>query len=889
MFSSSEFNGQSQSSCNKKRLYVYYQTQDSTHSYFQLMSFNNQKYIELNHDNYNGQDPCVFEYNNHLWYMTDKDLIKFPVELNEEEACINYKDILINNDDITRFAFPEKDTLIIFTYHHYDFSWGTKKVYMSEDGNFIVDPVKKINLPSFNPDALYQNENTEINNIIPFHDTYIINYRYSAKGTNNSYLAYFKNSKLHEFKELKDCVASTIIKGSIKGMRGVVYGGEDCNERFTLFTISKMMSNGIHPIDYYEYCIKGETPELVCHGRVNVPASLAPKKILDQNELEKKFFIKTAYRYFPKNFAGINQEEGNIKPDGLQQLICLMFPNSIYSFTRMVFISDVWRPDPSTIVSSTDVDNDSIYGNDIRKFWNLIGVVDGAPPCSVDWDTWDSIYPEHTNEKFPTFMEFSQTQGNSLEISKTTEDKFTIGESLKFKKSFKETGKFSDAWEHKTSTKYEVSITNTQKFHLDRITQNYGYFLWSIPQIMRISYQAYPYWDENTLINPIDSTLQYMFRTNGISLKIEAIELNNPVFAINSPNDLTMEPWKLINRTSIDQAHSLIPSTNVGSFGWSSQNNQEGESLSFKLKTENSQSSDNKYGFDIEIEANKKILKVFEIGLSVGTEFSWERENTYTISNETEIIASLENILHKEDGINVDDLNIQLYRFWQNPIQDWWFYNSLPADSTQKPWYIAYSILDSKARINLISPNSESLEASEDILFNWETINEELNDFKIFIGTSPYLFNKDIVYQETLGNKKSITLDSFNPLAGETYYWRICGTALSDETIWSDVKQFNIKESKDENNDVNILKVKIYPNPISRGNINAKIESQVNGEIDIDVFDSQGNHKYSSQIHHFSEISSQLIIPVNNFNNGVYTIRFESKNDLVSKKFIIMK
>ena len=77
----------------------------------------------------------------------------------------------------------------------------------------------------------------------------------------------------------------------------------------------------------------------------------------------------------------------------------------------------------------------------------------------------------------------------------------------------------------------------------------------------------------------------------------------------------------------------------------------------------------------------------------------------------------------------------------------------------------------------------------------------------------------------------------------------------------------------------------VYPNPANRF-LNVSILEQKREDIDMIIFNNAGQMVYSKNI---PANSQQITIDVNEFSEGVYLIRFNSKNTVITKKLIIVK
>jgi hypothetical protein len=890
MFSSSKFDGK-QSKCYwGSRIYAYKQIkEEGTYSY-ELLHFGNKEYIEVDH--FSLKTPVLFEFQNHLWISISRELVKFPKNFLEgTTGNLVYFDenSLVTNDDFVYKVIPQGDTLLnLFTIHEFPSAPEAlhhKQAYLNSAEKFVVKSFSEIYLGNS-----FVGED-KLQDIIPYKDGFIINSLFDYKEQSyNSVVSYYnaKTKLVKQITSIEKCFESTIIKGSIEGKRKLVYGDKDCNERFTLFTISKIKNNGIYPINYYEYCMKGDNFEEVVSGSLHIPASITPSKIDYDHVFRKIFFLKSMYNYIPKTYTDLNYDLNNGKrgKDGLQQIVCLYYPTSLYSFVELNFNSDVWRPlSKDSFVTNNDLDDTAKYGENIRGLWTLAGILDGAPPCSIDWATWE----QNNDLEYATNLTFSNENKTSTSFSIEHKDKFTTGLTISFGDeekggNAKLTAKYAHTWENREETATMTETKINQNFVLKEETQNQAYYLWSIPNILRATYQVYPWWGADSLKYPLDSTKHFMFRVNGTRLIQEAVNLSDYPFLIDNPNDSSMNDWHLLERNGLNDAQSF-PGVYIGNISMPDNGNP-GGTLEFYQEQEKTKTITVSNEVDIETEAGYSVPEVFSANVSVGNSYEWAKEYSISTSFGTGLEASLEKLYHNMEGLNVENLSLNVYYF--QPRKDdegWWFYDSVPKD--QYPWYIAYAIPSSNAKISLLTPQDDRKLKSSDLLFFWESKNEQLSNYRFFVSLKPFFSQDNIVYEKNIDDETSINLANIDLEPDKTYYWRVSGIAETGETIFSKTKSFKTQAIDYFANKDGSIKASVYPNPISENMLNIAFSGSYEGKYSIKIFNMNGGLLYNSELFNESNVVSSLQVNITDFQSGIYMVVIQSGDSIYNNKLVV--
>jgi hypothetical protein len=673
--------------------------------------------------------------------------------------------------------------------------------------------------------------------------------------------------------ENRDYAASTMVKGTIKGKRNNPAGSKEDSDRFTVFLISEEQNSAHNnPVYHYEYSIQNNILQFVTSGEVVLPSSSYPK------DINNIFNIHGVIQYDVMDFS--TEVTG---PDGIRQHVWLFYPDSHKSFTGARFKSDIWRPVPGSVVSSTDLGDVDKYGDSIKDLWSLVGIVDGAPPCSINWHVWDSIHDP--DAALPTELKFSTAETHKTEVKAFTQDMFSAGADVHFGVGPFAAGvefKYSNTFKEMHSSSTKISKEYTLTYGLNDESQEYGVYIWMIPQIKRISYNVYPWWD-NQLQYPVSNSLQYLFRTFGFSYHNEKIEISKFPFLIDEPNAVDLAAWKVDRRSyhyNNILKYDLSPFTDI--FWEDPYQGSEG-SFSEVKDTTSAYSSSNSY--EVTVSASGSLPEIFSAGINVGTEVDYENEVTVTTEFSKTLTVSLNNLIQKKYGINISHLDISAYWFRPEHHHAWWYYDSLINE--QKPWYIAYIVNTCEGKILPLLPVSNGIIKESELLFSWELQGAEFKDLTFFVANSTPISQSNILHKEDVTVKRQINPDGFQPEKGKTYYWAIRGICESGDLVWSPTQAFTILDDEISITEKNDLKAIIYPNPSNQKNIHVIIDSPEPSRISLSLFDITGRYIHNREFEHNASGPTTIMLSNLDLTPGVYFVVIRSNQSSITKKLII--
>lgn len=666
---------------------------------------------------------------------------------------------------------------------------------------------------------------------------------------------------------------STIVQGTIQAQRPDAMFNTAIPNMFSVFKVTNYaLSDLCHGMWNEEWSIPDDPmakPKLQRLSSVTLPTYLGPVLIDKHYQLIGTSRMNSAE--FTTEIAG---------PDGMQQETMIFYPN--YNICGAFFNSDIWRPIPGTLVSSTDLANDALYGPQIRDMWTLVGITDGAPPCSINWPVWTSL---HTPEVEPTELTFTTENVSSTEVTSTYEDSYTFGQKVKtgFSKEFSvEAGyKYTNAYKTKVSSKNQFKTRISNTFGLNEESQELGYYLWLIPSVRRISYQVYPCWDKN-LEHPITNSFQYQFHNSGVSLQKKNIEISDFPFEINEPNAISLEDWTIDHRTALYSSalnYDLQPLT----FSWTAPT--PGDLLALSETTTQTSSVETSSAYNLSMGVSVKVPEVFKVNEEIDQEITYSTENVFETEFGTELEVSLKNLITKSDGINISTYNVSVYWFKPND-GDWWYFDSLAG---QKPWYIAYTVGETMPELELLSPSPGTRIISQEMSFSWKCTEGELHDYKFFIADAPLISPASTLYKQVCGDKSTANPEDFTPEPGKTYYWAVRGMTDKGEAVWSESRAFSLGSPDGSSLAEAGMNVCIYPNPVRNTGISINFELQRPGKVSFTLYNSDGRLiRKQEETFNAGGNYNRMMSPVN-ATPGIFFLVITSNDSSVTKKLVILK
>ncbi len=672
--------------------------------------------------------------------------------------------------------------------------------------------------------------------------------------------------------------AATIVEGTMKAQR-TSEPLPQSPDRLVFFGLNKYKcSEGYYKISFREFYFENDVMIPGTTGEINPPNASSPDKTGDNFQLFASFELQP--RDFTTKMNGI---------DGYQQYIWLLYPDHNNHFNGLMLESDRWMLDPEDVAFSGDLDNDALYDN-IEDLWTLVGIIDGPPPVSVDWETWDENHAALTPA---SSLSFKNETSEKIEFTSTTENNWSVGESLEVgleshgqSGSLSEEFKYSESFENAYGNAEGYSKSLELNYELFETGQEVGYYIFSVPRIKRYTYALYPWWETDSLEFPITNSLQYLFKTTDVTTVNKPIPLEGYPFYVNEPNSQDLLGWKPNGgRYDMQQQVNDYDIQSCVTIGWDNLSGGQTDVLTVSVDSSSSSKATNSYEVNVEAGASSGVADVFKISakVSTGYEYTYSTETKIQTEFKSEISASLDNLNAQVDGLNISHLSMNGYWFWPEKNQDWWFYDSL---GSQKPWYLAWIVNTAYTKLQLLSPGNKSELEDTELLFSWQVEEGELKDFTFYLVNSPDISAKTILYKGEVGDVTQYSIPGFTPEKGVTYYWAVRGVGADGATFWSPIHEFTLKQEQTALETSN-LKAVVYPNPAPKGNIHILVDSQEAGKIEVSLFAIDGNLMAREEFQNVDAAPVTISFSGYNLMPGIYLAVIRSGNEQLIRKVMV--
>jgi hypothetical protein len=683
------------------------------------------------------------------------------------------------------------------------------------------------------------------------------------------------NNKRHLYRNNDYIFSIRAIHGSIKGKRtfdDLKYIEKENPNQIQVF-YNHFEDHFWGPDDighyYYRTYAINNNYELLNHGLITHD---------DDDELPDEWnnmCLDATYRLIP-----VAHNDNDPANDSYEEKIYLFRTDKHNCIHADVFVSDHWKSNPSKSKSSFDLNDTSKYGQKVRRLWSLVGITEGAPPASINWEVWGNY---HINETSPTTLTFTTASSSSASIS------YGMGKSF-YTKTGAEIGnpeagaivdvgfKFTNAYKQETDVQTITKVSQTNNFGLNQNSQDSACLIWLIPDIYRIEYSIYPWWDDNLFEFPIENSESMTFYSPAGSLITENVTISDLPFNIEFPNNSDMADWKLGApvRDTI-QSNATIYNVIPQPVTWESPQN--GHSMSmFQEKVVTSKQT-HTLSFETEITMGYTEPEIFKVSATL----NFEDDFTTTIEHQTslskDLKVSLENMSLESVGPQTSHLEIQSFFFeptkdYNGDEVDWWYYEYF---EDYKPWYITYIVTDSKA-INISSPSTN--DAFRDIPdISWENPNSGNYNYSVIFSHNSRFAPLETVEIKTDRSKSlKIQYDFLNDkLAKDSViYYAIKGVDEKGHTVWSGKQWFiisDIIESRDPDNDYS-LNFYTYPNPVSNGNINILFKTLLdNSKLTVRIFSIDNRLVESTEITYSKLNGRNHKISCDGLKPGIYILQ----------------
>ncbi len=646
--------------------------------------------------------------------------------------------------------------------------------------------------------------------------------------------------------------------------------------------ISNRYIQGQHTTYYYlrTYVIEGEKYKLIR----NVPIAMHSKMYWTwQGYISQKVAMDACI-----NLTSINTDDEDEENDAVEQSIWLFHSNKKGDMYANIFKSDIWIANPDKTVASADLMDEQKYGSSIRSLWTLVGITDGAPPIAIDWPKWDSANPSNI---YPTTLDFVTTKQESSSVSQSYERGFYIQVKGKLTNVFDGFGvsaslsaKYASHQKNTTTTEKIVSTSLDLKFDQTETAQKHAYLIWVVPDIRRLEYAVYPWWD-NKFEFPQDSSTLYKYITSSVSYHIESVPISQAPFNINNANADSLTDW--MNRDSISSYAGGHPFNPVN-ISWS--NGQTGTSETFFTEEIKTKSYTNTHSYSVDGSLGFKIPKVFSFDVNIGGSWEYTTECTTSSSISKEVKVTMENLHSINNGIKNSSISVNAYFFQHQDDANWWYYKDF---GQHRPWYIAYEVI-TVSPIKVTQPYSNDVVRSAPVL-SWT--HKDQTDFDYTVEFSPScVFERENTIEIPTAKEKSLVIPeniakSFPE--DSIIYWVVRGKNSKGKYSWSKVHWFIISQNKnfsqsEAGSGKALLDFIIFPNPIQNKQTHILIKSGLDtNPIHLEVYSLEGKLVYQKDIRSNMLVGSELKINLSMLSSGYYTLKLESASALGTGKIVI--
>lgn len=588
------------------------------------------------------------------------------------------------------------------------------------------------------------------------------------------------------------------------------------------------------------------------------------------------------------NYVSVDKSTSLPGNDGFQKQILIINSDKKNQSGYSYFNSDFYMQDPADPMPSSDfsVEYDSV---NIRDYWILTGITDGAPPATINWDNWNKL---HDIEDAPSELTLTSETSKFIETKTESQNSYGLSVSAKGILSITPAAELTEGVTYK-NTKInesandlsdEITVSISKSLELNKDSQKTATYFYLVPEITRYHFKVFPWWANGNDKCVVGSD-RYMFKVIKYRVINEPVDLAIFPHNIRNANDTLMVDWVKRGNSNIDSTmawwakkYDIMPIP----VNWTDGNPGDVVSLLKEDVTsiEQSHTTDSEFGYS----SGFKIPDIFKISMESTYEISAKFTTSVETSMSNEIEISYENMVESKDGVNCKSLMVDAYLFTSKSGFDWWYYKNLPGKD--KPWYIAYDVsLVSKQKVSLKHPAQNQLVYSDiDIQFLWES---KANSSSLFIANSPNFFPEDIVYRSSYNKSKGFIMSS---LPKGMYYWRVVVQNSDGALSMSEARSFEVVEKdffKDNQLKTNDFPIKVYPNPVSGDELNINFELSKGSMVDLLIYNMQGVLMYKESLPYREKGIHTILLSTNNLNSSCFLLL--QTNDCRSSVKILIK
>jgi hypothetical protein len=542
--------------------------------------------------------------------------------------------------------------------------------------------------------------------------------------------------------------------------------------------------------------------------------------------------------------------------------------------------------------------DDKKYGPGVRNVWTLIGITEGAPPVSMDWDKWNA---NHLTTTHPSTLTFSSTSKYETKVTSIFSRSWydEVGAKVGNEKegasgsaSFRYTNAYNKSETEDLTNKLKIS----EDYYSSENTQDTAYLIWQVPSVYRIKYATYPWWDDDLSLS-LDSSGAYLFYSLSNALFFEKVSKKIKPFNIQNPNDSTFFDWKHTNpyRDTIDAVagnYSIPPH----SISWT--NNGPGITNTFANTTTKTTTTTQKNSFSWTGSVTYAIPKVFQANTTHNFTFAYETDVALSTSISKAVTISMKNLENKQaDGARMSIIYTDAYFF--KPIRDkdgnlvdWWYYKYFKG---HHPWYVTY-VVNSASKIAVKTPKENGI-LKEAGSFSWTHNTKDEYKYTVLFCKDDYFGPINSIEIPVGKNYQlKITDEILKQFPSDSIiYWVVKGKNSQNHYTWSNIHWFVVPKKTAFNQaiasgDKKILDFLVYPNPASGNYVNVAFKSNLDNDwVNIEWMSLTGKIVYSQEKQNVTTDGCLFKVDVPKLQPGIYFLKLSTPESSGVGKIVITR
>lgn len=231
-----------------------------------------------------------------------------------------------------------------------------------------------------------------------------------------------------------------------------------------------------------------------------------------------------------------------------------------------------------------------------------------------------------------------------------------------------------------------------------------------------------------------------------------------------------------------------------------------------------------------------------------------------------------------EDRANADKLHFGEKYYWR--VMG---YHAL--DSTEWTDVFSFTTIN---QVVLVSPADGTTGQSIFPTFQWESITG-INSYCLEIDDTPD-FSTDPIHKSidaVATSKVTYELPGPSLDSAVTYYWRVCALHEYDSTGWGSAWSFRVIATGLDDPALLATSIRISPNP-GNGLFSLELSSDATGTVHLTIMDLVGQQMKSFDWD-LNQGMNKRTLDVQEFPSGIYMLRMQKDNAVVTRKLVVQK